>query len=251
MNEFIVFTIGFLAGILGSMLGLGGGFLLVPLLTIIARIPVHEAIGISLASITATSISALTSYTKKDLINFKIGSMLETFTIIGAILGAFTAFYLSENVLKILLGILLLYVSYRMFISIERGKMLLKGKYRMFLGLTGAFLAGLTSGLLGIGGGVLKMPILTLVLGMPTKMAIATSMFMMSITASSAALIYYVKEVSRTILIICSVYGAFLGAQIGSRLALKAKSLLLRKIFGVVLLTFSIILIVSGMGVNI
>ena len=104
----------FTAGFIGSLIGLGGGFIIVPLLIILLDLPMHKALSISLASVAATALSAFIVYSRKGLVDYKLGIGLESFTLIGAILGSFIALRLSEQVLKILFAFALFFISYRM-----------------------------------------------------------------------------------------------------------------------------------------
>lgn len=246
-----ILAAGFAAGLLASMMGVGGGFLLVPFLALLVGLPMHVSIGISLSSIVATSISSTMVYARDDLVDFKLGLLLETTTSLGAILGSYTALGLPEDVLKTIFGMSLIYASYRIFkgSSTAEGSMGRIGASRLAAGLALSFLAGMASGLLGIGGGTIKVPMMILVLGIPTKIAIATSSFMVGITASAAALVYQSKGLITPLLVSSAITGIFLGSQLGSRIALKARGTSLRRLFGAVLFFFAFRMLLSGLGV--
>ena len=114
-----------------------------------------------------------------------------------------------------------------------------------------SFIAGVSSGLLGIGGGVLKVPIMVLILGLPTKIAIGTSEFMISITSVSGSYVHFREGVLNPYLAASAVIGGFIGAQFGSRLSVKFRAKILRRIFGIVMIFFSILMILKGLGVEI
>lgn len=246
----LVFTIIMGSAMLGSMIGVGGGFIIVPFLSIIAGFNVKEAVALSLLSIVANSLSATVVYAKEDLVNFKLGLLLETSTMIGAIAGANLLLLINESLLEIIFGLVLIFASYRMIegASLKEPEKLVLTIKKKISGISASFLAGFASGLLGIGGGLLKMPILVLLLSTPTRIAIGTSVFMISITTITGAYIHFSNKLINFYYGAVAIIGAYLGAQIGSRLSLKVETSQLRRIFGFVLLFFSIIMILRGCG---
>ncbi len=245
-----VFLIVFTAATLGAMIGVGGGFLMVPLLTLLLRYPIHEAIALSLLSIVAIASSATITYSISRHIDYKIGILLETTTAIGAFVGANTSLKLPSNILFILFGCALIFVSYRMLagIKFEAKEKKRISNIRLSSGVLASFIAGVLSGLLGIGGGIVKVPIMVLILGFPTKLAIGTSEFMISITSAVGSYVYYRAGIIEYMPAASAIIGAILGAQLGSRVGLKIKGITLRKIFGIVMLIFSIMMILKGLG---
>ena len=238
---------------LGSMIGVGGGFIIVPLLTLLMHLPIHESIGLSLLAIVAIASSASITYSKSGYVNYRVGLILETTTVVGAVIGAWLSILLSPRTLAILFGLLLVYVGYRMLknIQFKSEEYIEPSKRRMIIGMLSSFLAGLASGLFGIGGGVLKVPIMVLILGLPTKMAIGTSEFMISITSVSGSYVHFRKGILNPYLAASVVLGGFIGAQFGSRLSVKVRAKVLRRIFGIVMIFFSILMILKGLGVGI
>lgn len=236
---------------LGSMIGVGGGFIIVPLLTLLMGLPIRESIGLSLLAIVAVASSASITYTKAGYVNYRVGLMLETTTVIGAIIGAWLCILLSQRILTLLFGLLLIYVGYRMLrnIQFKSEEYIELDNRKMLIGMLSSFLAGLASGLLGIGGGVLKVPIMVLVLGLPTKIAIGTSEFMISITSVSGSYVHFREGILNPYLAASVVIGGFIGAQFGSRLSVKVKAKVLRRVFGMVMIFFSILMILKGLGV--
>jgi len=236
---------------LGSMLGLGGGFIIVPLLTILLGLSIKEAVALSLLSILANSLSASVVYVNKDVVDFRLGLILETSTMLGAIAGANINLMVEESVISTVFGFVLIYVSYRMFrgASFEgvTGKKI--SNKQLGIGVFGAFFAGILSGLLGIGGGILKMPILVLLLSVPTRIAIGTSMFMISLTSAASTYVYFSSNMINFLFGGIAVIGAFSGAQIGSRVSLRVNVTTLRKLFGLILIVFSVLMILKGFGV--
>jgi len=253
LSEIIgVFIVIFSSAVLGSMIGVGGGFLIVPLLTLGLGIPIHNAIALSLLSIIAVASSATVTYASSGYIDYKLGLILETTTVLGAFTGARICILLSPSILMITFGVLLIYVGYRMIKKIEfkeEAKLRELPLNRLSAGIISSFFAGLSSGLLGIGGGILKVPIMVLILGIPTRVAIGTSEFMISITSASGSYVYYKAGILNTTLAGSAIIGGFLGAQLGSRLGIKIRVKLIRMIFGFIMLIFSMSMILRGLGI--
>lgn len=245
------------AATLGSMIGVGGGFIIVPLLNLVVMLPIKQAVATSLLSIIATSISATTVYVRKKLVDFKLGLCLEISSIIGVMLGANLLYILSELFIAFLLSIVLVYAGIRMFIT-KTEKNVGDGGYKgntyryefkyhnLLFGVIGSFFAGMASGLLGIGGGIIKLPILVLILSVPMHVAIGTSLFMISITSTTGSIIHIVRGLVNYELGIVAMAGGLIGAQIGSRIGLKIKAIWLRKIFGIILIIFAISVVLKN-----
>ena len=257
---------GLVAGLLGSALGVGGGVLIVPILTLAFHLPIHVALGSSLVAIVANSCTAAGIYTKAKLTNVKLGLLLETATIPGAIIGGLVVTVIAPSILSALFGLILLYVAYTMVVrrylmsedvsstdsSVAPDNTLnslsssLPSSYydrnldkvvaykvtRVPAGLGAGFFAGALSSLLGIGGGVIKVPVMNLVMGLPMKAAIATSAFMIAITTTAGALIYHYHGYIYPFIVAPLVIGVIIGARLGVELAQRARGILLRRIFG-------------------
>ncbi|MFB0561641.1 MAG: sulfite exporter TauE/SafE family protein [Candidatus Lokiarchaeia archaeon] len=258
MGGVTVFT-----GIIAAMLGVGGGFLNVPIINYIANEPINVAIGTSLFIIVFTSFSATIGYARKRVIDFKLGLVLETASIPGAFLGAYLTGWISEIILKAIFGVALILIGINMIFRNRRQnpsdsqKALKKEKksiksgilnwkrvinvvdgesYEYYinvpLGLAFAFVAGVVSGLLGIGGGLVKVPLLNVALGVPMIITVATSMFMIIFTTLTGAFEHSMLGQVNWMIGGIMIIGAIIGAQIGCRVALKISPDLLRKIFG-------------------
>lgn len=248
-----VFLITLVAGFMGSLIGAGGGFFIVPMLVLLLGVPIHEAVGISLSSVTATALSSFTVYAVKRLVDYKLGIILESFTVLGAVLGAVIALKLNEGALETAFGAILTYIAYRMIFhrsNLERksAEKRVEGRKRWVTGIAGSFAAGIIVGLIGIGGGLLKVPIMVLILNVPMRIAIATSMFMISITAPTAAFTYFLHGLLTPTSILAGASGAALGAQIGSRVGLRINVKILRIFFSIVLLTFAAAMLLRGLS---
>ena len=250
------------AGLFGSLLGLGGGVLLVPLLTLGFGLPLREAVGVSLVAVIMTSGAAAGVYLERHIANLRLGMSLELFTAIGALVGGTIAFALDVRVLEGLFAALMVYVAITMLRrgmaeeapvevvdaasppapSGRRGSMLdrLSGEgyrvRRLGLGVVGATFAGIVSALLGIGGGIIKVPLMNLGMGVPLRIATATSNLMIGITAAASAIIYLLRGEIDPYVAAPTAIGVFIGASVGSRLGHRVDLRVLRWLFVLVLL---------------
>lgn len=260
-----LFFIGLLAGTLGALLGLGGGIIVVPALTLYLGIPIHQAIGVSLASVIATSSGAAAAYIRDRVTNVRVGLFLEIGAVAGAIVGALLAPIIGG---RLLVGIFAVVVGYSAVSMLQPRRarvtplspdvlatvLRLHGRYfdqvleemihyrvsRVLLGLLLMAMAGLASGLLGIGSGVLKVPALDLALGLPIKVSSATSNFMIGLTAAASALLYFDRGDVQPFLAGPVVLGVLLGAMLGARLLPWVPDVLIRRVFVVVLLIVAV-----------
>ncbi|MGE5577464.1 MAG: sulfite exporter TauE/SafE family protein [Syntrophothermus sp.] len=270
------------SGVLGSMLGLGGGVFLVPLLTLGLHLPIHFAIGTSIVAVVATSSAAAGVYTLSGLTNLRLGMILEIATTIGAITGGLTAALVSRQTLNILFALVLLYTAGSMLVNRKRPESFSEaavawtpGEEQECLKLSAAFydeaarrevryqvrhlplgafvsfLAGNLSGLLGIGGGIIKVPTMNLVMGIPIKAAAATSNFMVGVTAATSAFVYYSRGYINPFYAAPAAIGIFLGAQAGSRLAKKTRSKILVKLFAFLSIYLAVRMLWEGISAGI
>jgi uncharacterized membrane protein YfcA len=250
------------AGVFGSLLGLGGGVLIVPLLTLGFGLPLRESVSVSLVSVIVTSSAGASVYLKKHVANLRLGMVLELFSASGALVGGLVAFLLSEQVLAGLFAALLLWVAVSMLRRSGRSEApapaaaaaaddrdppgeptftdTLAGPgyrvRRLPLGMAGSALAGLVSALLGVGGGIIKVPAMHLAMGVPLRVATATSNMMIGITATSSAVIYLLRGQIDPFVAGPTAIGVFAGATLGSRMAHRVDTRILRLLFVAVLL---------------
>lgn len=270
MTDFLIlFLAAISAGLLGSMTGLGGGVIIVPLLTLGFGVPVHYAVGASLICIIGTSSGSASAYVKEGFTNIRIGVFLEVSTTLGAIAGALIAGLLPGNVLSIIFGgVLLVTVVLNSRKKPNHLTETQKGSWAEKLKLHGTFpdknqevnysasnvlggfsmmgVAGLLSGLLGIGGGAFKVLAMDNIMKLPFKVSTTTSNFMIGITAAASALIYFqrgniVPEIAAPVLL-----GVVVGSFTGSKIFMKAKTQSLRVLFAVVVSAISMYMIYSG-----
>jgi len=206
MTTLFIFLSGLGAGFFGVLVGLGGGVIIVPLLTLVFGLPIKTAVATSLCSICATSIGGTARYLNKGLVDYRTGLFLETTSIIGAIGGGILALIIKPEIVSATFAVILIYTSINMLIKIGRkepeavpGFTPVVSTVRKYVALGLSVIGGMASSMLGVGGGVVKVPILNIVLRLPIKTAVATSTFMLGITASSGALVYYIAQMRGTV----------------------------------------------------
>ncbi len=238
-------ALGAIAGGVGALTGIGGGIIITPILTLVFGVPIHQAIGTSLCCVIATSSGAAANYVEQRLSDIRLGMTLELATTLGAVTGALVAGVLSADALAVLLAVLLSYAG----ITMAR-RALKPGRaepsevepyrvQRLPLGMAGSGLAGMVSGLLGVGGGPIKVPLMYLVMGVPFKIATATSNFMIGVTAAASAFIYYSRGDIRPWITAPTAVGVFVGAGLGTRLMRRAPSRWLVLFFSLIMFYFA------------
>ncbi len=256
MDLFFLILSGILAGGFASILGIGGGVLIVPMLSLIFGLGMHTAIGTSLLCVIATSVGAAPYYVKEGLTNIRLGMSLELSTTLGAIIGGSLAGVLKSDTLSVIFGILLFYLGFYMFLkksdaqafSGEAGRFSNYEVKNIPLGMGICFFAGNFSGLLGVGGGFLKVPAMHFPMGIPLKNAVATGNFMVSITACAGALIYYFRGDINPQVAAPTIIGILIGSFLGSRLIYHLKAELIKKIFVAVILYSALKMLFKGIG---
>lgn len=271
----LIFVAAIAAGLLGSLVGLGGGVLIVPLLTLVFRFPIYYAIGASIISVIATSSGAAAAYVKEHMTNLRVGMFLELGTTIGAISGAFLAGYLAPNLLSIIFGVILLTSAAPLVFKIGEelpqgvkndswaNRFSLSGIYpdhhlhrevpyqvtRTPLGLAMMYVAGLISGLLGIGSGTFKVLALDVAMRLPMKVSTTTSNFMIGVTAAASAGIYFSRGDIPPLIAAPVALGILIGALLGARLLEHLSNKILRIIFLAVIVVAAIEMVLHGFGV--
>ena len=236
------------AGVFGSLLGLGGGILIVPLLTLVFGLDLREAVGVSLVSVIMTSSAAAGVYLERHVADLRLGMRLELFTAFGALVGGSIAFLIDERLLAVLFALLLGYVAFTMArgarqAPVEDGTVVEPAPggpnyevRNLRWGQVGATGAGVASALLGVGGGIIKVPLMHLAMGVPLRVATATSNLMVGITAAASAVIYLLHGEIDPFVAGPTAIGVFIGASLGSRVAHRIDLRVLRWLFVVVLL---------------
>lgn len=242
--------IGLAVGMVGSLLGVGGGVLLVPILVLGWKLPMHHAVGASLFVVAATSSAAGTFRKDTDAANLRLGIVLELATVLGALSGGWLAGHLSGSTLTFLFGLLLIPVVGLMWRSPASAVPTL-GTYRIIrlpLALSVSTAAGALSGLLGVGGGIIKVPVLSLFCGVPTKVAVSTSNFMVGLTAVSSAFLYFGRGEVPLFVAGSTVLGVIAGALIGVRIDRKIQAREIRRAFALLLGFVSIQMMLRAAG---
>jgi hypothetical protein len=242
-------VLGFVAGTVGALLGIGGGLIVTPVLTLLFGVPIRQALGTSLCCVIATSSGAAANYVEGRLSNIRLGMTLELATTMGAVSGALLAAKLPREALAILFAGMLTYAGSTMVRrSFGAGVPEPSGDAaytirRLPLGLLGSGAAGIVSGLLGVGGGVIKVPIMYLVMGVPFKVATATSNFMIGVTAAASAFIYYSRGDIRLLIVAPTAVGVYLGASLGTHVMRRAPSRWLILLFSLIVFYFALMMI--------
>ena len=256
------------AGLLGALTGLGGGVVLVPMLVLLFHVDLHYAIGASLISVIATSSGAASAYVREGYSNFRIGILLEIATTLGALAGAYATHLLPTRVIAIIFGLVLLYSAWSGLKQPEdpgdhppdplATRLRLNGDYpvagtRMDYNAThvaGGFslmgVAGLLSGLLGIGSGAVKVLAMDRVMRLPFKVSTTTSNFMIGVTAAASAGMYLRHGYIDPSLDFPVMLGVLAGALAGARILTGAKVRTLRIVFTVVLAAVAVQMIYEG-----
>ena len=257
-----------LAGFLGALTGLGGGVVIVPMLALLFHVDIRYAIGASLVSVIATSSGAAAAYVREGYSNIRIGMFLETATTAGAIAGAALAFYVSGNAIAIVFGVVLLYSAYLSSRHwVEYGahpsskladRLRLNGSYpgpdgKLSYNVTGVpagyglmFVAGVLSGLLGIGSGAVKVLAMDQAMKIPFKVSTTTSNFMIGVTAAASAGLYLHRGYIAPGLAMPVMLGVLAGSLIGARVLVKARVKVLRYLFAAAIVALGFEMIYNG-----
>jgi len=209
--------VGALAGGLGALLGVGGGVILVPGLIFLAGLPFHSAVATSLVCVVATSVAGSAVYLRRGDIDLPIAVELQAFTVLGAVAAGLSAAFVPAGPLYLSFAVLLAVISLRMWPrrAVERRREPHPASMGMAAGASVG--AGLVSGLLGVGGGVLNVPILHSLLGLAFDRAVATSVFMIGVTAGSASAVYLVRGAVDVEIAAVTMLGTVAGASLAAR----------------------------------
>lgn len=270
MLPILLLLISIFAGFLGALLGLGGGLIVVPALTLIFGVDIRYAIAASLISIIATSSGAAASFLKDNLTNLRLAVLLEVGTVAGAIVGFVISSQINTTALYFLFGGLLLFSAVMMLRQKNDAraemdhpwskKLKLSGNFidhhtqlevaynvaQVPLGLAAMFFAGILSALLGIGSGIFKVLAMDRAMKLPMKVSSATSNFMIGVTASASAGAYLLRGDIRPEIAAPVSIGIIIGSFVGGKVMPKMPAEIIRKIFVVVLVIVSIQMIMKG-----
>jgi uncharacterized protein len=260
------------AGMLGALTGLGGGVVIVPLLTLVFGVDIRYAMGASLISVIATSSGAAASFVKDGYSNVRVGMFLEVATCMGALAGAYLATRIPTGALAVIFGLVLLYSAYLSFRTKDHpaddtgpvdpwaeklrldSQMPVDGKWQPYRvhNIGGGFalmtVAGTLSGLLGIGSGAIKVLAMDQVMKLPFKVSTTTSNFMIGVTAAASAGVYLGKGFIEPGLAAPVMLGVLAGSLVGAKILMTARNQTLRLIFGVVIGVMAVEMIYKGLA---
>jgi uncharacterized membrane protein YfcA len=259
----------FLAGLVGSLTGLGGGVIIIPLLTLVLGVDIHYAIGASIVSVIATSSGSAAAYVKEGITNIRIGMFLEIATTISAIFGAVVAVYINPNYISVIFGCILLFSAAMMLRKkVDHSDTDTSGKLANYFKLNGSYptptgeqpyavhnvaggfvmmaVAGVASGLLGIGSGALKVLAMDNIMRIPFKVSTTTSNFMMGVTAAASAVVYLHRGQIDPGIAMPVCLGVLVGARAGSKILIKSKPEKLKMLFAGVVTFLALQMIYNG-----
>jgi uncharacterized membrane protein YfcA len=268
---FLVWAGSLIAGFLGALTGLGGGVVLVPLLTIFFHVDLRYAIGASLVSVIATSSGSAAAYVKEGFSNIRIGMFLEIATTLGALGGAYLTAKVPASAIAIVFGLMLMYSAYvsrrtrpRNEVEMPPDPLATKLKmngtfpdtkgirsynvYRVPTGFGVMFGAGALSGLLGIGSGALKVVAMDQAMKIPFKVSTTTSNFMIGVTAAASAGVYLSRGYIDPALAMPVMLGVLVGSLMGTRVLVKTQTKLLRLVFSGVIVLLGLEMLLRGIA---
>ena len=272
---FEILLLSIAAGWLGALLGLGGGIIIIPGLTLLFGLPIRYAIGASIVSVIATSSGAAAAYVRGGISNLRIAIALEAATTIGALCGAFVAGHVSPRWLYWSFGAILLYSAVTLLghLTLEQpinvphdplaARLRFSGEYYdaalgqsvrytatgVVPGGLAMYLAGLFSGLLGIGSGLFKVLAMDVIMRLPLKVSTATSNFMIGVTAAASAGVYFARGDIHPLIAAPVALGVLGGAVVGTRVMSRVRSATIRKLFIPVIVVTAVEMIIRGFGV--
>jgi uncharacterized protein len=270
---------GFSAGLLGALLGLGGGVFVVPALVLIFHLPFLTAAGTSNVAVVATSTAGASTYVRNRLVNIRLGLVLLISTTAAAVVSSMVASLLPNEVLSGLFSLVLLYTSYSMLrsrraqatravasqpdLSDNATGLGLESSYydastgapesyspqNVRTGMSISMLGGVVAGLLGVGGGIVQMPVMNLLMKVPLKVATGTSNYMIGLTATSAAFVRYAHGDIDPLIAVPTALFVFFGARTGAWLVPRTPNARLKLIFGWVSLIIAALMILQALGI--
>jgi uncharacterized protein len=279
----LAFVIALLAGAFGSVLGIGGGLFIIPSLTLFLGIKLKTAIAASIVAVIATSLGGGNVYVRAHIADIRLGLLMALATAPSAVIGALLATHVNPQILAAVFALVLGVSAYRMYVGgrsrpspgagpqppaqpAERG-LQFRGEYlesstgeivryrvgRVPVGVGASTVAGLISGMLGVGGGIVQVPVMNLIMGVPIKVATTTSTYIIGITAMAGAFVYYNHKPNSYVdpaLAIPVTIGVFIGASVGSRVLGRLSQSTLRTIFTAVMAIYTVQMILRVFGIG-
>jgi len=274
-NFWIVAVIGFVASFFGSLMGIGGGIFIVPSLTLLLNLPIQVAVGCSLTTIVANSCIASYNYIRNELTNIRLSILLCSTVVPGAIAGSLIAAYIPSTALTVVFCAVLLGIAYSMLRRARKKtdetaendaskqkssitdrvfktesyydkNLRAKVSYKIIktrTGLISSFFSGLLSSLLGVGGGIINVPVMTLLMRIPIKVAVATSSFMIMITAAAGAMVYYYHGLIFPTVVAALVIGVLAGSFTGSAALQRIQPKNMNIIFAAIVVVITVLML--------
>ncbi len=269
------------AGFFGALLGVGGGIFIVPAMVLGFNLPMKIAVAASIVSVIATSNAGGSAYVDQRITNLKLGMFLEMFTTAGALSGSVLALYLRESVMALIFAVMLLYMAYAAFSTRNlddrriaagefakaqpdrlTGFLSLGGTYRdlaagrdvryvvngSFIGAAIAYVAGIASGLLGVGGGVLKVSAMNRYMNVPMKVAVGTSKLMIGVTAAVGSILFFMAGLIHFVVVGPVALGTTIGATVGTTVMNRLHSVALKWLFAALMLYLAYGMLVRGLN---
>jgi uncharacterized membrane protein YfcA len=271
----LIFAVSLVAGFFGAMTGLGGGTIIVPVLTYLG-VDIKLAIAASMVSVIATSCSSAAAYIRQGLVNLKVGMYLEMFTVIGALLGASLTLVSGQDPLFVAFGVILIAAAISLFVkqrlAPETAPPGRQDRFSRWLGLSGCYedraekqtisyaptraalggplmvAAGVISGLLGIGAGAFKVLVMDLAMDLPTKVSTSTSTLIIGVTALAGSSVYLAAGLVDPALVVPVILGVAAGALAGTVLLVRITNQAVRNYFMVVVMIIGVYMIVQGVA---
>jgi len=248
MEIFVLILTGFFGGFIGSLFGLGGGIVIVPVLTLVFNMSITEAVGTSLVSIVAVSSVAAIDFLKTGRADLNLGLALSIAATIGALTGALISGIINESVIFLLFSIILFIAAINMLkpARIKSPDHEIEYPHHTYLGYSFSYLGGTISGLLGVGGGIVQIPMMRLVMDVPLKIATATSSLMIAFTVVPAASLYLLRGDVDPFRACAIIVGTYFGSKTGAALSNKITAFGLRSLFVLILLYTAYKMFVRG-----
>ena len=273
-NDVLIFGASLAAGLIGALAGVGGGIIVIPVLTVVFGVDIRQAVGASIISVIATSSGAAAAYVRDRLTNMRIGMFLEVATTSGAVIGALLAAVVAQQFLYLLLGVVLFMSAVQQLVRLKEelpppieptgiaARLGLASSYpdavlgreveyearRIPLGFLMMGIAGLVSGLLGIGSGVLKVLAMDGAMRLPMKVSSTTSNFMIGVTAAASAGIYIARGDVNASIAAPVALGVLAGALAGARILVRLSNARVRQVFVPVLVVIAGEMLLRGLG---
>jgi len=250
MTELLLISGAFFAGLVGGFLGLGGGVILVPFLSLVISLPMHQAVALSLATIMANSLVSSTEYLRKDMVDLRLVILLSIFASVGAVAGSILGKYAPENYLQVAFSLMLAYTTYSILKKKDGAVPERKSGHEPNIWAVGliALLAGILSSMLGIGGGVLIIPAAYLIFNYPMNIARGSSAFTIGIIATTGSVVYFVQGILNVESAGQIMLGTIAGGWLGSWLGTRAKSNVVKAVFSLLLIYLAIKMFLQGIA---